>query len=160
MQVPTRCRSYVPRPSCTRRSPAPSPTSVGSPYSFSSSKPRPPSSERSTEPRPPDPWEGVVETYTSQAPTERMNQIKEIGKSREEARTKTRERTNVDAIEALSGMGFPTTVSLGLSCSTRPTRLQTSPSGNSSDDTLFGSDRPPYSQIGRVLSANGAIRRR
>ena len=89
-----------------------------------------------------------------------MNQIKEIGKGREEARTKTREHTNVDVIEALSGMRFPATVSLGLSYSTQPTRLQTSSSGNSSGDARFGSNWPPYSHIGCALSANGAIRRR
>ena len=68
---------------------------------------------------------------------------------------KIREHTSVGTIEALNGMGFPTTVSLGLSCSTRPTRLQISSSGSSSGDARSESDRPPYIHIGCVLSANG-----
>ena len=59
-------------------------------------------------------------------------------------------------IEALNGMGFPMTVSPGLSYSTRPTWLQISSSGSSSGDAWSGSDRPPYIHIGWVLFANGA----
>ena len=63
-------------------------------------------------------------------------------------------------IEALNGMDFPTTISLGLSCSTRPTRLQILSFDSSSRDVWSGSDRPLYVHIGCVLSANGATRRR
>ena len=62
-------------------------------------------------------------------------------------------------IEALNGMGFPSTISPVLSYSTRPMRLQISSSGRSFGDTRFGSDRPSYFHIGCVLSANGATRR-
>ena len=66
----------------------------------------------------------------------------------------------MDTIEELKGMGLPSTLSLGFSCSTRPMRLQTLSSGRSSDDARFGSDGPLYSHIGHVLSANGVTRRR
>ena len=66
----------------------------------------------------------------------------------------------MDTTEALNGMGFPTTVSLGLNYSTRLRRLQTSSSGRSSGDARFGSDGPLYIHIGHVLSTNGTTRRR
>ena len=58
-------------------------------------------------------------------------------------------------IKELKGMGLPSTLSLGLSYNTQPMRLQTSSSGRSSGDAWSRSDRPLYSHIGRVLSANG-----
>jgi len=80
-------------------------------------------------------------------------------KQRKKCGLKRREHTSVDTIEELKGTGFPSTLSLGFSCSTRPRRLQTSSSGGSSGYAQFGSEGPLYNHIGRVLSANCVTRR-
>ena len=159
MQVLTRRRSYVPRPSRAGRPPSSSLPSAEPPWFFSSSGRLPPPSRWPTGPGPLVPWEGAAGTCTSQAPTERMNQNQRNGKKAEKKHEQNKEHTSVGTIEALNGMGFPTTVSPGLSCSTRPMQLQISSSGSSSDDVRSRSDRPPYIHIGWVLSANGVTRR-
>ena len=73
---------------------------------------------------------------------------------------KIKDHTRLDMTEALNGMGFPKTVSLGLNYSTWPRQLQTLSSDRSSGDTHFRSDRPPYIHMGRDRSTNGATRRR
>ena len=81
-----------------------------------------------------------------------------MGKKQRKSMNKIREHTSVGTIEALNGMGFPTTVSSGLSYNTRPIRLWISSSDRSSGDTWSGSNGPLYNHIGHVLSANGMTR--